>query len=143
MIKTNLCDYSDAYYIYIYIYIYIRINNTQIDDDVRDIDIVMAMYNLIEFSDVYSKTSGNLWQYYRDEPTLDKNDNIIDFLTKNNNNISFKFKPQITGQTGNSSTKNVEIMVPLKYLSNFWRTLEMLLINCEISLRLKWCKDCF
>ena len=101
------------------------------------------MYNLIEYSDVYSKTSGNLWQYYRDEPTLGNNDNIIDFLAKNNNNISFKFKHQITGQTGNSSTKNVEIMVPLKYLSNFWRTPEMLLIDCEISLQLKCCKDCF
>ena len=101
------------------------------------------MYNLIEYSDVYSKASGNLWQYYRDEPTLGNNGNIIDFLAKNNNNISFKFKYQITGQTGNSSTKNVEIMVPLKYLSNFWRTLEMLLIDCEVSLQLKWCKDCF
>ena len=53
-----------------------------------------------------------------------------------------KFKQQIRGQTGNGGTKDVETMVPLKYLSNFWRTLEMPLINCEISLQLKWSKSC-
>ena len=55
--------------------------------------------------------------------------------------IVFKFKQQIKEQTGNSGTKDVEIMVPLKYLSNFWRTLEMPLINCEISFHLKWSKN--
>ena len=80
------------------------------------------------------KTSGSLWQHYRDEPTLDNNDNITGFPA-DNNSASFKFKQQITGQTG--GTKDVEIMVPLKYLSNFWRTLEMPLINCEISLQFK------
>ena len=64
----------------------------------------MSIYNLIEYSDVYSKTSGSLWQYYRDEPALGNN-NIIDFLANNNNTISFKFKQQITGQTGNDGTK--------------------------------------
>ena len=87
------------------------------------------MYNLIEYSDVCLKTSGSLWQYYRDDPALDNNNNIIDFLAINNSSISFKFKQQITRQTGNGGTKNVEIIVPLKYLSNFWRTLEMSLIN--------------
>ena len=102
----------------------------------------MPMYNLIEYSDAYYKTSGSLWQYYRDEPALDSNDNIIDFPAKNNNSASFKFKQQIIGQTGNAGAKDVEIRVPLKYLSNSWRTLEMLLINCEISLQLKWSKHC-
>ena len=88
------------------------------------------------------KTSGSLWQYYRDEPTLDNNNNIIDFPANNNNSASFKFKQQIIGQTGNGGAKDVEIMVPLKYLSNFWRTPEMPLINCEISLQLKWSKSC-
>ena len=64
----------------------------------------MPIYNLIEYSDVYSKTSGSLWQYYRDEPALGNN-NIIDFLANNNNTISFKFKQQITAQTGNDGTK--------------------------------------
>ena len=82
------------------------------------------MYNLIEYSDNYAKTSGKLWQYYRDEP----DDNLAD-------SQSFKSKMKITGKTpNNGNEKDVEIMVPLKYLSNFWRTLEMLLINCEVSL---------
>ena len=85
----------------------------------------MPMYNLIEYSDAYLKTSGSLWQYYRDEPAIDTNDSIIDFPANDNNSNSFKFKQQITGQTGNGDTKDVEIMVQLKYLSSFWRTLEM------------------
>ena len=59
------------------------------------------MYNLIKYSDTYSKTSGSFWQYYRDEAVLDNNNNIIDFPADNNNCASFKFKQQITGQTGN------------------------------------------
>ena len=69
----------------------IEINNRQVDGG-QDIDLVMPMYNLIEYSDVYSKISGSLWQYYRDEPTLDNNNKIIDFPANNNNSISFKFK---------------------------------------------------
>ena len=88
----------------------------------------MPMYNLIEYSDNYAKTSGSLWQYYRDEP----NDNLA-------NSESFKFKVKITGKTpAADNEKDVEIMVPLKYLSNFWRTLEMPLINCEVNLILTW-----
>ena len=78
-----------------------------------------------------------MWQYYRDEPVLDNNGNITDFPGDNNNRSSFKFKQKLTGKTGNSGTKDVEVMVPLKYLSKFWKTLEMPLINCEISLQLK------
>ena len=90
------------------------------------------MYNLIEYSDNYSKTSGSLWNYYRDE----SNDNLTD-------SESFKSKIKITGKTpADGNTKNVEIAVPLKYLSNFWRSLEMLLINCEISLKLIWSSTC-
>ena len=88
------------------------------------------------------KTSGNLWQYYKDEPALNGNGEIVDFPANNNNSASFKFKKQVTGQTGNGGTKDVEIMVTLKDVSNFWRTLEMPLINCEISLQLKWPKNC-
>ena len=102
----------------------------------------MPMYNLIEYSNAYSKTSGSLWQYYRDEQALNANGEIIDFSANNNNSASFKFKQQLTGRKGNGGTKDVEIMVPLKYLSNFYRTLEMPLINCEISLQLKWSENC-
>ena len=108
-----------------------EINNTQIDN-AMDIDIVMPMYNLIEYSDNYSKTSGSLWQYYRDEP----NDNLADYE-------SFKCKIKITRKTpAAGNVKYVKIMVPLKYLSKFWRTLEMPLINCEISLILTWSSTC-
>ena len=97
-----------------------------------DIDIVMPMYNLMEYSDNYAKTSGSLWQYYRDEP----NDNIA-------NSESFKSKIKITGKTPNDGNeKDVEIMVPLKYLSNFWRILEMPLINCDVTLILTWSPTC-
>ena len=109
-----------------------EINNTQVDND-KDIDIVMPMYNLIEYSDNYAKTSGSLWQYCLDMPAVDNNNAIVDF-TENNLTDSFSFKVKITSQTGNGGIKNVEIMVPLKYLSNFWRTLEMPLSNCEINL---------
>ena len=83
------------------------------------------MYNLIEYSDTYLKTSASLWQYYKDEPALDNDGNIIDFPDDNNNSALFKFEQKITRQTGNSGTKDVEIMVPLRSLSNFWRTLEV------------------
>ena len=108
-----------------------RINNTDIDN-AHYIDIVMPVNNLIEYSDNYSKTSGSLWQYYKDDP----NDNLA-------NSKSFKSKVQITGKTpNNGNTKDVEIIVQLKYLSNLWRTLEMPLINCEVNLILTWFKDC-
>ena len=97
----------------------------------------MPIYNLIEHSDAYLKTSGSLRQYYRDEPTLDANNNIIDFPAKNNNSNSYKFKWKIAGQTVNRGAKTVEIIVPLKYLCNFWRTLEMSLINCKITLQFR------
>ena len=82
------------------------------------------MYNLIEYSDNYTKTSGSLWQYYRDEPAFTGADGIAMFHSADD--------------VADSGTKNVEIMVPLKYLSNFWRTLEMPLINCEINIISTW-----
>ena len=118
-----------------------RISNTQVDD-AHDIDVVMSMYNLIEYSGNYSKTSGVLWRYCRDQPALDDNNAITDFTVANSITNSFKIKEKITGETANNGTKNVEIMVPLKYLSNVWRNLEMPLINCEINLDLNWSKKC-
>ena len=103
----------------------------------------MPMHNLIEYSDVYWKTPGSLMQNDKHVPALDNNSNINFFFANNKSNILVKFKQQITGRTGNSGTKNVEIMVRLKCLSNFWRTLEMPLTNSEISFQLKWSKYCF
>ena len=108
-----------------------KINETKIDN-AQYIDIVMAIYNLIEYSDNYSKTPGSLWQYYKDEI----NDNLA-------NSKSFKSKVKITRNTpAGGNTKDVKIIAPLKYLSNFWRTLEMSLINREISLFLTWSSSC-
>ena len=162
MLRSSLCDYSDAY-ILVKGYISVnntaadgaaanntnkkvifkncapftncisKINNTQIDN-AEYIDIVMPMYNLIEYSDNYSKTSGSLWQYCKDIPAVNNNGDIVNF-NGDNDTDSFNFKAKITGETNDDGEINdVEIMVPLKYLSNFWRTLEMPLINCEIEL---------
>ena len=169
MLKSSLCDYSDAY-IFVKGIISVNnnaaagaaanntnkkvkfencapftnciseINNTQIDN-AKDIDIVMPMYNFIEYSDNYAKSTGSLWQYCKDIPARNNNDEIIEF-TAGNPTDSFNFKAKFTGQTGDDGTKNVEIMVPLKYLSNFWRTLEMPLINCEVNLILTWSSTC-
>ena len=118
-----------------------KINNTQIDD-AEYIDIVMSMYNLIEYSDNYSKTSGSLWQYCKEKPAVDNVCNIVVFNGANATD-SFNFETKITGQNNNDGIiNNVEIIVSLKYLSNFWRTLEMPLINCEVKLILTWSADC-
>ena len=167
MLKSSLCNYSDAYILVKgkitiagagndvtarqadernkgvifkkcapFINCMCEINNTQIGND-KDIDIVMPMYNVIEYSDNYAKTTGSLWQYFRDEPVDDDDDDDIE------NSKSFKSKTKITGKTPNDDNeKDVEIMVPLKYLSNFWRTLEMPLINCEVNLILTWSSTC-
>ena len=116
-----------------------KINNTQIVN-AKDIDLVMPMYNLIEYSDNYSKNSRSFWHYYRDESFLN-NGAISDFPA--NNNISLKFKTKTAGRAGNDGTKSDRIRVPFKYLSNFWRTLQMPLINCEIILNLTCSDRCF
>ena len=99
----------------------------------------MPMYNLIEYSDNYSDTSGSLWNFKRDE--IIGNINVT-----NNNSSSFKYKSNLVGDTdvdgANKKKENVKITVPLKYLSNFWRSLEMPLINCKVALSLKWCEEC-
>ena len=92
----------------------------------------MPMYSLIEYNDNYSKTPENLWQYYRDEP----NYNLTD-------SESLKPKVKITKKApNNGNAKDVGIIVPLKYLSNFWRSLEMPLIKCEFNLVLTWSSTC-
>ena len=104
-----------------------KINITQIDN-AKDINVVRPVYKLIEYSNNYLKISWSLWHYCRDETVL------TDAGTLDNspgNSASFKFKQKITGSTG---TNAIQIMVALKYLSNFWRTLEMPLMNCEINL---------
>ena len=114
----------------------------------------MSMYNLIEYSKNYRNTTGSLWNYYKDDPN--------DFPANNynanpiTNSESFKYKSSITGKTSNANQENSEnteqvntktkknlgIVVSLKHLSNFWRTLNMPLINCEVSLTLTWSENC-
>ena len=102
----------------------------------------MPMYNLIENSNNYSKTSGSLRQYCKDIPAVNNNGNIVHF-NGTNATYSFYFKAKITGQIDdNGRMDNAEIMVPLKFSSNFWRTLEMPLINCDINLILTWSANC-
>ena len=168
-LKSSLCDYSDAY---IHVKGTITVNNTAAADadanntnkkvivknctaftictsetnnaqvdNAKDINIVMPIYNVIEYSDNYSKTSGSLWQYCKNIPAVNDNNAIVNF-TANNLTYLFSFKVKITGQTGNGGTKNVEIMVPLNYLTNFWRSLEMPLINCDVNLILTWSQNC-
>ena len=169
MISSSLCDYSDAYIrlketitssnteaagaavnnankkifknCAAFTDCITGINNTNVED-AQKFDVVMPMHNLIEYSDAYSKTSRNLWQYYGDKLAVDNNNNFIDFPDNNSKTASFKSKQKIIGQTRNNGTKDVEIMVLAKYLSSFWRTLGMPLINSEICLQLIWSKRC-
>ena len=90
------------------------------------------MYNLLEYSDNYEESSGSLYQFKRDEPPKNNGDVIVD------NSSSFKYKSNLLGNEDN----NVKIVVPLQYLSNFFRSLEIPLINCKIHLELSWTKDC-
>ena len=128
-----------------------KINNELIED-AEDIDIVMPIYNLLEYSKNYRKTIGSLYHYYRDELTNDGNDN---FANRNANfSNTFKYKNKITGNTYNvdaaaadydvnkEGTQAIELAIPLKYLGNFWRTLNIPLISCEVSLELKWNEHC-
>ena len=111
------------------------------------------MYNLLEYSKNYRKTIGSLYNYYRDELTNDDNDD--NFANKNVvNSEAFKYKNKITGNTYNvdagtqdygvneNGTQKVELAIPLKYLGNFWRALNIPLISCEVFLELKWNKNC-
>ena len=191
MLRSDLCDYSDAYILVkgkITVSANAGVNNnrdkknrplafkniapfisciSKINDELienaEDLDIVMPMYNLLEYSKNYRKTTGSLFNYYRDELIYETNDN--NGLNENViNSEFFKYKTSITGNTYNVSltfigdggnpipnpnydankegTKEAEIAVPLKYLSNFWRNLDMPLINCEISLTLSWYENC-
>ena len=113
---------------------------TEIDgtlvDEANFINMTMPMYNLIEYIYNYSDTSGSLWSFKKDD--LANNTNVIN----DDNAPSFKYKASSVGNTENNGTKNgVKIAVPLKYLSNFWRTIEMPLINCKVELSLKWIKN--
>ena len=130
----------------------IRINGELIED-ADNLDIVMSMYNLLEYSKNYTKTIESLYNYYRDELSNDADDNNFDNIKVVNSN-TFKYKNKITGNTYNvdagaqgygvnkNGMQEVELAIPLKYLGNFWRALNIPLISFEVSLELKWDKNC-
>ena len=158
MLRSDLCDYSDAYIVVKgkitvtnpdnntydknlafkndapFTSCISKINNTLIDNT-KDLDVVMPVYNLIEYSKKYRKTTGRLWNYYRDEPNSGAVGNI-NYSIKDSK--SSDYKTSITAKLeGNNAGKGyIEILAPLKHLSNFWRTLGIPLINCEVSLNL-------
>ena len=118
----------------------LEINDEHVDTT-ENLDIVMPMYNLIEYSDNYQDSSATLYQYKRNEPP---EANAVADLTANNSS-SFKYKINLLGDpvhAGSIARRNVKVVVPLKYLSNFFRSLEMPLINCRIKLNLTWKKEC-
>ena len=158
MLQSNLHDYSDAYILVRgnitvqaennraidgynrnlilknnppFINCISKINNV-LADKVEYLDTVIPMYNFIEFDKFYSKTSSTLWNYCKDIST----DSIA-------NSESLEYKASITGKIADDeNTNKVDFSVPLKHLSSFWRTLDMPLINCEVSLTLAWSKSC-
>ena len=161
VLKPNLCDYAEAY---ILVDGTIRAaaadNNTRLAlqncapftkcnleindehvDTAENLDIVMPMHNLIEYSDNYQDSSATLYQYKIDEPP--ENDAVADLTADNSS--SFKYKINLLGNpvvATNVARRNVKVVAPLKYLSNFFRSLEMPLINCKIKLNLTWKKEC-
>ena len=155
VLKPNLCDYAEAYILIdatvrgtggnnntrlalkncaIFPKCNLEVNDEHVDT-AENLDITMPMYNLIEYSDNYQDSSATLYQYKRDEPP---EANAIADLTADNSS-SFKYKVELLGNPvldGNIRKRSVKVVVPLKYLSNFFRSLEMSLINCKIKLNL-------
>ena len=153
VLKPNLCDYAEAY-ISIdgtitaaatnantrlalkncapFTKCNLEINDEHIDA-AENLDITMPMHNLIEYSDNYQDSSATLYQYKRDEPPED--DAVADLTADNSSSLKYKISLLGTPAVANNIARiNVKVVVPLKYLSNFFRSLEMPLINCKIKL---------
>ena len=148
VIKPSLCDYSDAYILVTgniqnkpansgvafktcapFRTCDVTINDEHVEK-AEDLDIVMPMYNLLEYSDNYQNSTGSLYQFKRDEPPDDNADVV-------NDTTSLVYKSKLVkGTDNNNNVNNVKLVVPLKYVSNFFRSIEMLLVNCKIDLEL-------
>ena len=103
----------------------------------------MPMYNLREYSNNYKETTGSLWNYCKDEPNSSTNNNNITHSILNSKSFDYKANFMENGVTQNNLTKkDVKVVVPLKHLSNFWKSLNIPLINCEVELILTWFKNC-
>ena len=171
MLRSDLCDYNDAY-IVVKGAVTIKITNNESKinkklvfknkapfksciskinnrfiENAEDLDVVVPMYNLLEYSSSYPITSGNLSNYYTDEINDDENENNAseNMIHNSKTTISkpFKYKTKIIGSTPNNGNRlNAQVVLPLKYLSNFWRFLDLPLINCEVELDFLWPKYC-
>ena len=161
VLKPNLCDYAEAYILIDgtiraaaadpntrlalkncapFTKCNLEINDEHVDT-AENSDITVPMYNLIQYSDNYQDSSATLYQYKRDEPP---EDGAVADLTANNSSY-FKYKVSLLGNPvfpNNIARINMKVVVPLKYLSNFFKSLEMSLINCKIKLNLTWKKEC-
>ena len=164
-LKPKLCDYAEAYILVNgtiratnavnatrlalktcapFIKCNLEINNEHVDT-AKNLDIVMPMYNLIEYSVDYQDSSATLYQYEQDEPPED--DAVADLTADNSSSFKYKISllgnvTEVAGNAAGVRRLNVKTLVPLKYLSNFFRSLEMPLINCGIKLNLTWKKEC-
>ena len=161
VLKPNLCDYAEAYILFDgtiraaaadantrlalkncapFTKCTLEINDEHVDT-AENLDITMPMYNLIEYSDNYQNSSATLYQYKRDEPPED--DAVADLTADNLSSLKYKISLLGNPVVANNIAKiNVKVVVSLKYLSNFCRSLEMPLINCKIKLNLTWKKEC-
>ena len=161
VLKPNLCDYAVAYILINgtiraaaadantrlalkncapFTKCNLEINDEHVDT-AENLDMTMPMYNLIEYSDNYQNSSATLYQYKRDEPPED--DAVADLTADNSSSLKYKFSLLGNPVVANNIARiNVKVVVPLKYLSNFFRSLEMPLINCKIKLNLTWKKEC-
>ena len=112
-------------------------------DNAEYLDVVMPMYNLLEYSKNYIKTSGSLWNYYRDKPSSSIDDENIIHSILNSESFDYRANFVEDGVTHNNLLKNdVKVVVPVKHLSNFWRSLNIPIINSEVELILTWIKNC-
>ena len=113
-----------------------NINGVKIDNT-EDLDVVMPIHNLLEYSKNYKKTTDSLWNYYRDEPNSSIGANNITHSILNSK--SFDYKANFISSVTNNLIKNyVKIVIALKHLNNFWKYLNIILINCEVELILTW-----
>ena len=147
-----MCDYSDAYILVIgniqnkpsnsvvafkncapFRTCDLTINDEHVEK-AEALDIVIPMYNLLEYSENYQDSTGSLYQFKRDEPP-DGNGNVA------NDTTSLVYKSKLISGTDDNNVNNVKLVVPLKYVSSFFRSLEMSLVNCKIDLELTWHKD--
>ena len=161
VLKPNLCDYAETYILIDgtiraaaanantrlalkncapFTKCNLEINDEHVDT-AENLDITTPMYYLIEYSDNYQDSSATPYQYKRDE--LPEDDAVADLTADNSS--SFKYKVSLLGNPvldGNITKRSVKVVVPLKYLSNFFRWLEMPLINCKIKFNSTWKKEC-